>query len=218
MSPTPPNRIAPIYATSDSLISLAPAHRTSARSQHMPPSQPWISIGVSLLLLAGLVGCGSSSSDNAPTLESRAGTRAPAARSTGQGEKALTPPLPSGSRPGSMSGTGIAAGGGNLGQGDTLTLKPEGRPQVEHDGRDTLSVPDIPEVIAKGLESPDARERLQAMSHWGARGTNVPLDPLFAAIDDEDDVVRAKATEIIERYWAAEQEQEEKEKGIVAPE
>jgi len=50
------------------------------------------------------------------------------------------------------------------------------------------------------------------MNHWEAQGTKAPLDPLFAAMDDEDEVVRAKATEIIERYWAAEQEQKRKRK------
>lgn len=183
-----------------------PSTAPPVRAQNVPPS-PWLSIGVSLMLLAGLAGCGSASTDNAQTLESRTGPRAPAARSTGQGEKAWIPPLPPDSRPGFMSGTGAtAAVGGNLSQGDKLTLKPEGMPHVEPDGRETLSVPDIPESIAKGLESTDARERLQAMNHWEVPGTKVPLDPLFEAVDDEDEVVRAKATEIIERYWAAEQE------------
>jgi HEAT repeat protein len=50
------------------------------------------------------------------------------------------------------------------------------------------------------------------MNHWEAQGTKAPLDPLFAALDDEDVYVRAKATEIIERYWVAEQEQEQKQK------
>jgi hypothetical protein len=48
------------------------------------------------------------------------------------------------------------------------------------------------------------------MNHWEAQGTKAPLDPLFEALDDEDAHVRAKATEIIERYWAAEQERERK--------
>ena len=184
----------------------------AVRSPHMSASRSWLSIGLSLVLLVGLAGCGSSSSDNAQTLESRTGTRMPAARSTGPGEKALTPPVHPDSRAGFMSGTGITAGGGNLGQGDQLTLKPESRAPVEPDGRDTLSVSDIPESIAKGLESPDARERLQAMNHWEAKEIKIPLEPLFPALDDEDEGVRAKATEIIERYWAAEQEQEEKGK------
>ena len=144
--------------------------------------------------------------------ESRAGMRGPAAPSTGQGDKALTPPLATGIRPGATSRTGTAAGKGNLGQGDKLPLKPEGLPTAEPDGRDTLSVPGIPESIAKNLDSLDARVRLQAMNHWEAQGTTAPLDPRFTALDDEDEVVRAKATEIIERYWAAEQEKEQKGK------
>lgn len=70
------------------------------------------------------------------------------------------------------------------------------------------SVPLIPDSIIKDLNSPDARVRLQAMSHWGSNETTAPLDPLFEAVDDEDPAVQAKAIEIIERYWAAEQERE----------
>ena len=106
---------------------------------------------------------------------------------------------------------GTVPGGDNAGQGDKLS-KFAGAPNVETDGRDTLPVLGIPDSIAKGLDSPDARERLQAMNHWEAQGTKAPLDPLFAAMDDEDEVVRGKATEIIERYWAAEQEQKQKRK------
>ena len=100
-------------------------------------------------------------------------------------------------------------GGDNVGQGDKLALKPVGMPNAETDGTDTLPVPGIPESIAKDLDSPDARVRLQAMNHWEAQGTKAPLDPLFAAMEDEEEVVRAKATEIIERYWAVEQAQEQ---------
>ena len=69
-----------------------------------------------------------------------------------------------------------------------------------------MPVPGIPDAIAKALDSPNARERLQAMDHWEAQGTKAPLDLLFVAMDDEDEVVRRKATEIIERYWDAEHE------------
>jgi len=97
----------------------------------------------------------------------------------------------------------------NIGQGDKLA-KSSGTPNVEPDGRDKLPVSGIPESIVKALDSPYARDRLQAMNHWEAQGTKAPLAPLFAALDDEDEYVRTKATEIIERYWAAEQEQKRK--------
>lgn len=77
-------------------------------------------------------------------------------------------------------------------------------------GGDKLPVSGIPESIAKGLDSPDPRERLQAMNHWETKGTKAPLDPVFEAMEDEDEAVRAKATVIVEKYWAAEQAQEEK--------
>lgn len=98
-------------------------------------------------------------------------------------------------------------GGDNIGQGDKLS-KPAGTPNVETDGRDKLPVPGIPDSIAKGLDSPDARVRLQALDHWEKKGSKAPLDPLFEAMEDEDEAVRAKATAIIEQQWTIEHERE----------
>jgi hypothetical protein len=75
-------------------------------------------------------------------------------------------------------------------------------------GGDKVPVPGIPESIAKDINSPDARVRLRALDHWEKKGSKAPLLPLFDALEDEDDVVRAKATEIIERQWAIEREGE----------
>ncbi len=36
----------------------------------------------------------------------------------------------------------------------------------------------------------------------------MPLDPVFEAMEDDDPAVRAKATAIVEQYWAREQERE----------
>jgi HEAT repeat protein len=71
-----------------------------------------------------------------------------------------------------------------------------------------VSVPGIPESIAKSLDSPDAGARYRALEHWEATGTQAPLDPVFEAMEDEDEAVRAKAIAIAEKYWAAEQERE----------
>jgi hypothetical protein len=122
------------------------------------------------------------------------------------------PLVVSGEGIGSAPGRGTVAGDDNIGQGDKLS-KTAGTPTVEPDGQNKLPVPGIPESIAKGLDSPDVRDRLQALDHWEKKGSKAPLDPLFEALDDEDGYVRAKATEIIERYWAAEQEQERKSIG-----
>ncbi|HSQ50965.1 MAG TPA: hypothetical protein VLL94_06820 [Nitrospiraceae bacterium] len=67
-------------------------------------------------------------------------------------------------------------------------------------------LPGIPESIAKGLDSPDARERLQALDQWEKEGSKAPLDPVFEALEDENEAVRVKAMAIIEQRWAADQE------------
>lgn len=81
---------------------------------------------------------------------------------------------------------------------------------------DKLPLPSIPDSIAKDIGSPDARTRYRALDHWETKGTQAPLDPVFEALEDEDEAVRAKATAILERHWAMEQEREmkqEREKG-----
>ncbi|MBH0183389.1 MAG: hypothetical protein HP490_17430 [Nitrospira sp.] len=40
--------------------------------------------------------------------------------------------------------------------------------------------------------------------HWEEQGeAKAPLDPVFEAMEDEDEAVRAKATAIVEQRWAA---------------
>jgi hypothetical protein len=75
-----------------------------------------------------------------------------------------------------------------------------------------LPVPSIPDSIAKDIGSPDARTRYRALDHWEAKDSKAPLDPVFEAMEDEDEAVRAKATAIVEQSWAAEQEREKGEK------
>lgn len=183
----------------------------------MPPAQPYLRplsprLGqlLSLVLLAGLTSCGPASSDNAPNLEPRANVGGPTARSTGQGGKTLIPPMATENQTGAAAGMGTVQAVDNNGQGNGRPARPEGPSNTETAGRDNLPVPGIPESIAKALDSSDPRVRLQAMNHWEAQGTKAPLDPLFEALDDEDGFVRAKATEIIERYWVVEQERERK--------
>jgi HEAT repeat protein len=79
---------------------------------------------------------------------------------------------------------------------------------METDGRDKVPVPGIPTSVAKGLDSPDAGERLRALNHWGEKGSKAPLDPVFEALEDENEAVRGKATAIIEQYWTQEKERE----------
>jgi len=91
-------------------------------------------------------------------------------------------------------------------QGDKLPLKTDSTSDIEADGRDKLPVPGIPKAIAKGLDSPLVLDRLQALDHWEKKGSKAPLDPVFEALEDENEAVRAKATAIIEQQWATERE------------
>lgn len=98
--------------------------------------------------------------------------------------------------------------GDNIGQENGFPSRPAGTPNVESDGRDKLPAPSIPDSIAKSLDSLDVRDRIQALNHWEKKGTKAPLDPVFEALEDENDAVRAKATAIIERQWAVERQRE----------
>jgi hypothetical protein len=73
------------------------------------------------------------------------------------------------------------------------------------DSPDTLVVP---AWIAKELNSPDVRVRLQALDRWAQQGPEASLGPLVMALDDADDDVRTKAVALIERQWAVAQEAE----------
>lgn len=191
-----------------SFYSLAARHLTEPL-----PSQSSLAMLMSLMLLAGLAGCGSASSDNAPGLESRASVSGQAARGTGQGGK--------GNETGSASGKGTVSGGDNIGSRDTLS-KPADIATSGTDERDKAPIPGIPESIAKDLDSPDVRDRLRALEHWEKKGNKAPLDSVFEALEDEDEAIRAKATAIIEQQWAIERERERlegttKNKGGVGP-
>src|SRR5262249_36181438 len=121
-----------------------------------------------LLLVIGLAGCGPASSDNPSNLGNRASVGAQLPQkspSPGNG-----PAVPVGNPVVPVNGTSP----------EKLSF-PTAMPNVEANGRDTFSPPGIPESVIKGLESPNARERLQAMNYWDTKGATAPLDPLFAA-------------------------------------
>lgn len=143
-------------------------------------------LSLSLMLLAGLAGCGPASSDNASNLGSPESVGGPVARVTGQGEKTFIPPVASDNRTDSASTIGTVPGA------DT----------VETNGRETL-----PDPIAKDLASPDVHVRLKALDRVAKQGTITSLDPLIAVLEDESEDVRTRATAILERYWAAEKAQ-----------
>ena len=185
-------------------------HRHATRHLVAHSSRPWLrllyprlALLLSLMLFAGLSGCGPASSDNTPNLGPRAsGAGLPPASSVSHVSENGT---------GSVSGRTTISGGDNSSQGDKQPLKSAGMPNDKADGRDQSPAPiisGIPDSVAKDLDSPDARVRFQALNHWTKPKSTASLEPLFVALEDEAEAVRAKATEIIERHWAIEQERE----------
>lgn len=83
------------------------------------------------------------------------------------------------------------------------------QPAIETDGGDTRSIPGVPDKVVRDLGSADPRDRFRALEHWNVKGGTAPLDPVFEAMEDEDEGVRAKATAIVEQRWAEEQKKEE---------
>lgn len=75
---------------------------------------------------------------------------------------------------------------------------------------DERNQPPVPDAVAKDLSSADAGIRMRALDHWTAKDTTASLDPVFEALEDENEAVRTKATAIIEQHWAAEQEKEQR--------
>lgn len=73
----------------------------------------------------------------------------------------------------------------------------------------SASMSSIPVAVEKDLHSLEARDRNRALDYWEAKDNKAPLDLVFEAMEDDDPAVRAKATAIVERYWAAEQEKEQ---------
>ena len=168
------------------------ALRSSGRSLSLDRLHLALLLG--LLLFIGLARCGPVSSDNAPNVGPRASVSGPL----------LSKQSPS---PGSGSGTGTISGGDNTSQGDRLQSQPVGTPNSKTDGRDQPPVPltpEIPDPVAKDLDSPYASLRLSALKYWEANGSTAPLDLVFEALNDENEAVQTKAMEIIERRLAAE--------------
>lgn len=64
----------------------------------------------------------------------------------------------------------------------------------------------IPETITNDLNSSDAQVRYRAVDDWEVTDSHAPPDSVFEAMEDEDDVVRAKAEANVEQGWKTEQE------------
>lgn len=150
---------------------------------------------ISVISLAGFPGCGPASPDNAPNIgppESVGGAHL----------------SKQGSSPGPASGTRAFSRGDSTSLGDRPQTQPVGTATSKTEGRDQSPVPlisVIPDSVAKDLASPYADVRLRTLDHWDANKTTAPLDPVFDALEDENEAVRSKATQIIEQRFAAEQ-------------
>jgi hypothetical protein len=172
------------------------------RSENMRPSRSCPALFLSLILLMALAGCGQSSPDKAPSLESRAsmGVPPPSKQGSSSGNNPLTPvtpvavpvPLASGNKTDIVAGNGTVPGGGSSSAAPVPSTK----------SPDSLDALVVPAWIAKELDSPDVGTRLRALETWAQSAPPGAVDPLILAFEDKDERVRARAMELIEQDWA----------------
>lgn len=194
----------------------APAQRIvfapPERSEDMPTSQSHLTLFLCLMLLAGLAGCGQASPDKAPSLESRASVPPPSKQGPSSGNNSLTPvtpaaaPVPLASR----NKTDSVAGNGTVPEGDS----PSAAPVPSTKSTDSLDGLVVPVWMAKELDSPDADTRLRALETWAQSAPPGALDPLIAALDDNDERVQARAMELIDQDWARTADAEQSGGGV----
>ena len=163
---------------------------------------PHLVLLLSLMLLAGLAGCGPASSDNASSLESRASVSKPplSKQSPSPGNNPLTPVTQAAS-PVSLApgnGTGSASGTGTVPGGDS----PQAVPVLSSEPGHPVDGLVVPEWMAQRLNSPNARVRLKALETWAQSAPPGSVDPLILAFEDKDPRVRARAQQLLEQDWA----------------
>ena len=175
------------------------------RSVDMCPSRTCLALLLSLMLLAGLAGCGPAASDNALNLESRASVGGPPLSKQGPSPRndpftpAASPvPLASGNE------TGATSGRGTIPRVDSphAVHVPSSKPA------DPVDALVVPAWMAKELDSPDVGTRLRALEIWVQSAPPGTVDPLILAFEDKDERVRARAMELIEQDWAREPDAE----------
>jgi len=163
---------------------------------------PRLGLLVSLMLLAGLAGCGPASSDNAPSLESRASVGGTTLSKQGPspGNNPLTPVSQSVSPVAlaSVNGTGSVSGTGTVPGGDS----PHAVPVLSSEPGHPVDGLVVPEWMAQKLNSPKVRVRLQALETWAQSAPPGSIDPLILAFEDKDERVRARAQQLLEQEWA----------------
>ena len=162
-------------------------------------SRSCLTMLLSLMLLAGLAGCGPASSDNAPSLESRASVDGPSLSK--QGPSPRNEPFTQAASPlslASVNGTGSAAGTGIVPGGDNAQAVPVLSSEPGHPVEGLV----VPEWMAQKLNSPKVRVRLQALETWAQSAQPGAVDPLTLAFEDKDERVRARAQQLLEQEWA----------------
>lgn len=163
---------------------------------------PRLTVLMSLMLLGGLAGCGSASSDNAPTLGLRASVGEPTSSQKN---------MPPRTNPFALATRSVTA--------DPVPLASENETGAVP-GKGTAPVPsakpanpmdalEVPAWITKDLNSPHVDTRLRALETWVLIAPVGSIDPLFLALGNDDEQVRGRAMELILQDWdrAAEREQ-----------
>ena len=163
------------------------------------PVCPCLALPMSLLLLAGIAGCGPASSDNAPTLDPRASQGEPTLSqkdppprtdliaSATSSAKTSPAPLVSENGNGSLPGKGTAPVGDSPKAASAPSTKPV-------NPKDAL---EVPAWFAKDLASPDVDTRLRALDTWVLAAPGGSIDPLILAFENDEERVRARAMELI---------------------
>ena len=181
-------------------------HRHAPRHLSAHPSRPslhllypHLALLLSLMLFAGLSGCGPASSDNTPNLGPRAnsGGLPPSEQSQSPRKDPLIQtanPVPLASA-NNMTG---ATSGGETGK-NSFPEPPIPSPKPADSGNTSV----MPAWMAKELESPDIGTRLRALETWVKSAPPGSVDPLITAYyENKDERVLARAMELIEQDWA----------------
>jgi hypothetical protein len=178
---------------------------SSSRPNIRSPSST-LALLLSLMLLAGLSGCGPASSDNVPSLGLNVNVGGPPLSMQGPspGNNPLTP-VTQAATPvslASVNGTGSASGTGTVPGGENPQAVPDLSSEPGHPIDGLL----VPEWMAQKFNSPTVKVRLQALETWAQSAPTGAIDPLILAFEDKDERVRARAQQLLEQEWARQAE------------